>query len=291
MAACPPRSTQCGAWGRFKTREVGRVYGIIHDSIFKSSVRDSWQALVTFMALITLADEDDNVDMTLSALSGHTGIPLEVITEGIRVLEEPDRNSRNQRDEGRRITRLAGHRDWGWHVVNRDFYKRMRDIEERKSYQRKWVAARRQRVDKCRPRTGGQEYRSTGEQKKEKTLAQADARASLSLISFEDTFWPQYPRKVGKAAASKAWKKLTQSELDAVMEGLRRYKATEWMGREIQYIPHAASWLNGRRWDDDLGATPTAVSPEPQKRPRNDFLEKVRKWKEEHDGRNGSEGP
>lgn len=267
------------------------MYGIIHDSIFKSSVRDSWQALVTFMALITLADEDDNVDMTLSALSGHTGIPLEVITEGIRVLEEPDPQSRSLKEDGRRITRLDEHRTWGWHIVNRDHYKRMRDLEMRKSYMRQHM--RKRRGSKMLHGVSSvlanvsleQESRREGE-KKEKTLAQTDVRASLKLISFEDTFWPAYPRKVGKAAASKAWKKLTQSELDAVMEGLRRYKATEWQGREIQFIPHASSWLNGRRWDDDLSPAHIPSTPrleEGPRRQRAEDREKSSKWRQEYE--------
>lgn len=121
------------------------MYGVIHDSIFKSSLRDSWQALVTFVAMITLADEHDDVDMTLNALAGATGLPLGVLKEGIEILEKPDPNSRSKREEGRRITRLDEHRPWGWHIVNRDFYKRMRDREERRAYQRDWLRDKRKR--------------------------------------------------------------------------------------------------------------------------------------------------
>lgn len=69
---------------------------------------------------------------------------------------------------------------------------------------------------------------------------------------FED-FWVAYPRKVGKAAAEKAWPKACKKlEADRIVKA-----AVYWAGlwanakTDIQFIPHPATWLNGRRWDDD----------------------------------------
>ena len=65
---------------------------------------------------------------------------------------------------------------------------------------------------------------------------------------FEE-FWKLYPRHEGKALArkahEKALKKISHADL---MANLRRLLPS--MGVDPQYAPHAATWLNGERWDD-----------------------------------------
>ncbi len=68
-------------------------------------------------------------------------------------------------------------------------------------------------------------------------------------------FWDAYPKKVGKKAAWKAWQRLEGLDaalLSAVMAGLERAKASEqWAKDGGRYVPHAATWLNGERWEDE----------------------------------------
>ena len=66
-------------------------------------------------------------------------------------------------------------------------------------------------------------------------------------------FWEAYPRRVGKQAARKAWLKLKADEVlsDTIVEAVRRYCLTkQW--KDVQFIPHPASFLNGARWEDDI---------------------------------------
>lgn len=75
------------------------------------------------------------------------------------------------------------------------------------------------------------------------------------LEAFEQDFWPSYPRKVGKFDARKAWLKVkpwSQDLCDEVFAGLARSIAN-WEALEVEkrFIPHASTWLNGRRWEDD----------------------------------------
>lgn len=93
--------------------------------------------------------------------------------------------------------------------------------------------------------------------------ASIDARQS-ELVDFE-RFWKIYPRKVGKADAKKAWAKIKVSAhlLDLMAASLAAWTvSTDWTKNNGQYIPHAATWLNGKRWEDELpqpaGATPFA---------------------------------
>lgn len=70
-----------------------------------------------------------------------------------------------------------------------------------------------------------------------------------------DDFWQAYPRKVGKGAALKAWKRIRpNADLTARMLAVIRRESTseQWVRDGGQYIPHPATWLNQGRWDDEL---------------------------------------
>jgi hypothetical protein len=101
-----------------------------------------------------------------------------------------------------------------------------------------------------------------GKQKASKTLANALAntererekekeKESFSFKSFEE-FWNLYPRKVKRSAGLKAFLKLhtDQETFEKIKIGLARFKSSEWADREPRFIPHAATWLNGREWED-----------------------------------------
>lgn len=70
-------------------------------------------------------------------------------------------------------------------------------------------------------------------------------------------FWAAYPRKHRKQRAQVVWLKLG-IEGDTplwvqVMAGLRQWKNL-WKAEatKTQYIPHPSTWLNDRRWEDDI---------------------------------------
>lgn len=66
-------------------------------------------------------------------------------------------------------------------------------------------------------------------------------------------FWEAYPRKVAKSAAIKAWFGVPPSPeiLAAILAALQvQSRSVQWRRENGAYIPHPASWLNGRRWED-----------------------------------------
>lgn len=82
---------------------------------------------------------------------------------------------------------------------------------------------------------------------------------------FED-FWKEYPKKVAKQDALKSWKKLKPSGklFSDIMIALAKWKMSEsWNRDEGKYIPYPASWLNGRRWEDEVPSS----RPAPKERP------------------------
>ena len=65
-----------------------------------------------------------------------------------------------------------------------------------------------------------------------------------------DEFWNWYPRKKGKGAARASFlKTLSTTSGSEVVAGARKF-AIECHGKDEQYIPHPATWLNQERWLD-----------------------------------------
>ena len=68
-----------------------------------------------------------------------------------------------------------------------------------------------------------------------------------------DEFWMLYPRKVAKASARKAWQKLTEEQQLLAAKAIDEH-CQYWKSKEtgLEFIPHAATWLNQERWEDEL---------------------------------------
>lgn len=104
-----------------------------------------------------------------------------------------------------------------------------------------------------------QEQNRTEQNRKEKNNTLAQNRFNQ--------FWSAYPRKVGKGAAEKSWSKIKMDDalfktvLDAVES---QKKSNQWKRDNGQYIPHPSTWLNQKRWEDELdglGGTKTRQRP------------------------------
>lgn len=73
-------------------------------------------------------------------------------------------------------------------------------------------------------------------------------------------FWKLYPVKKGKAKAEAAWSKLkiTDDLFTLITQGLaRQVVCHDWTKEGGQYIPHPATWLNGKRWEDEVKPAPS----------------------------------
>lgn len=65
------------------------------------------------------------------------------------------------------------------------------------------------------------------------------------------SFWDLYPRHEKRPKAETTWKNLTIKDQKAAMAALPSHIEV-W--DNPKYIPHATSWLNQKRWEDDLGS-------------------------------------
>jgi len=99
--------------------------------------------------------------------------------------------------------------------------------------------------------TGGN---GSDDKPKKKTRSKRD---NAVLDPLFDTFWKEYPRKVAKPKARESFirinpdQELTQKMIAAV----KAQKQTEqWRKDNGKFIPHPTTWLNQRRWEDQLTA-------------------------------------
>ena len=69
-----------------------------------------------------------------------------------------------------------------------------------------------------------------------------------------DAFWIAYPKKVAKEDAISAWKKIKMDDLifAKMLKAIKDQKLSE---TEKQFIPNPATWLNAKRWEDEVTTT------------------------------------
>lgn len=75
------------------------------------------------------------------------------------------------------------------------------------------------------------------------------------IAGFFDSFWKAYPKKIGKGAAEKSFKKIkpTESLLRVMISAIENFKESEnWKEKNGKYIPNPATWLNQKRWEDEV---------------------------------------
>jgi len=74
-------------------------------------------------------------------------------------------------------------------------------------------------------------------------------------------YWKEYPNKAAKKKAQEVWKKLEKREdMEALLPTLldaieNQKKAKEIKKTNCEFVPewpHGATWLNGRRWEDEI---------------------------------------
>lgn len=74
-------------------------------------------------------------------------------------------------------------------------------------------------------------------------------------------FWMAYPRKVGKQTAFKAFNKLKPTEelLTTIINHIEERKVSDeqWIKDDGSFVPHGATFINNKRWEDEYKITKT----------------------------------
>jgi len=124
------------------------MFSKVFEQIYDSSIAEDYLVRFVFEDFLTLADVNGVVDRTPEAISRRTNVPIDIVKRSIVKLESPDPKSRRPDDDGRRIVRLDEHRDWGWFIVNYEYYRNLASEEQRRDKTRERVNKYRQNL-KC----------------------------------------------------------------------------------------------------------------------------------------------
>jgi len=112
--------------------------------------------------------------------------------------------------------------------------------------------------------------------------------ASKPALSGFDEFWAAYPRKTGKGAAEASWSKVPKSAHPAIMEAIQKQRnGADWQQDGGRFIPHPATWLNQRRWEDEVtvfsAPSPghTIITPRPTAGPGSEPIKPLKEIAED----------
>lgn len=266
------------------------MYNKLFTKILDSSIwlQDD-QTIRVWITLLASMDEDGFAHFASPMnLAARARVTLEDTARIVAYLEAPDEFSGNPEHEGRRIERTHG----GWIVLNAKAHRDLVTRREAMARHRERQAAYRDRkrdsddvtqashMADCDAKTSRGDASVTVETsqtaKRDGRMLQSEAvseayteahtpiareKTARSVRVGFDEFWSKYPKKVARQAALKAWSRIAASVPTAdIMAGLdRATRSEQWTKDGGQFVPHAATWLNGGRWADDLPAASTSV--------------------------------
>ena len=73
---------------------------------------------------------------------------------------------------------------------------------------------------------------------------------NINSINIEfDEFWNLYDKKIAKVKCEQKWKKLKDTEREEIIKTLPKFLAAI---KDKQFQPHPYTYLNQRRWEDEL---------------------------------------
>ena len=92
-----------------------------------------------------------------------------------------------------------------------------------------------------------------------------------------DEFYKLYPRKVGRFVAKKSFNKLSKRDKMLAYNGLTDYiRFWNHNKTEKQFIPHPSTWINQKRWEDELDL------PKTKEKKSKDTAFEVKEFRRKH---------
>jgi hypothetical protein len=253
------------------------MYVKLFSAILDSSVwSQPTPVRIVWITLLAMADREGYVWASPGGLARRACLPHGDCCEAIRLLSSPDPEDSSGHEEGRRIVAFQG----GWRIVNYLRYRDMADADVRRDQVRQAVQRHRTKAkgviigNQTKASVTPSEAEADTDTEKTAPLAAlaalpqpaverptANGHGARKHPNYPDAFerwWAVYPRRVGKAAASKAHAR-------AVAEGVapERLQAAAvayatavaaWPAEDRRFVPHPATWINRGSYDDDPAA-------------------------------------
>jgi len=226
----------------------------LFNSILDSTIwQESKETKLVWITMMAMSDRNGEIHASIPGLASRSGVTLAESEAALTCLMSPDAYSRTKTDEGRRIAVIDG----GWRLLNHGKYRALLSAEERKEYNRvkqqqhraamKDVNDRSMTISNVSTVQSQSQSQSTESEAKKRTQTKESPAAP---DGFEE-FWTAYPNKTAKAAALKAWSKI-KPDLTKTLQTLQwQRRSDSWTKDNGQFIPHASTYLNNRRFEDE----------------------------------------
>ena len=124
---------------------------------------------------------------------------------------------------------------------------------------------------------------SSGSVRSDPSIDPSTCGAARSGFLYPDDFlefWNVFPGTDGKRAALQAWKKLSKFEKASAIADVPKRLLANWAGKELHKLPNASTYLNERRWEDELQANRIVVPGPPRLSPkRQELFESIQRDK------------
>jgi hypothetical protein len=217
----------------------------LFSSIITSSIwSEDDKIRLMWITMLATADSTGFVAGSIPGMAAIARMSLQDAEKSIAALCAPDPYSRSKDYGGCRLMEIDG----GWMILNYLKYRQKRDPERRREQNRKAQERfrRKHKVSQSKPKSA--EVSLSREEK-------ADIERKGALTEFFDSFWREYPKKVGKGAARKAFERLKppRALFEKMLLAIEQQKQSEqWKVQGGRFIPYPATWLNHERWSDEV---------------------------------------
>ena len=241
------------------------AYTKLFQSIVTSSIwTEDDKTRIVWITMLAIADKNGEIQAAIPGLARLAGVSVNDAETAINKFLSPDHYSRTKDDGGRRIELIDG----GWSLLNHGKYRAMASKDEARTAnaERQSRFREKQFRNASVTKSNAKVTLSNATVTHDRDIAEAEAEAEAknkSIVKAKaftlvgrtadefTSFWSAYPRRIGKGNAEKAWTKLNPplAEVLAALEWQRLSK--DWLKDGGQFIPHPATWLNRKGWQDE----------------------------------------
>ena len=239
------------------------AYTKLFNSIVTSTIwSEDDQTRIVWITMLALADKNGEVQGSVPGIARIAGVTVDACRAAIGKFLSPDPDSRTKDDEGRRIEEIDG----GWHLINHRKYREMASDADRTEKAAIRQARHREKLKRNVTPESRASHTPVTQESHQNSQAEADTNSDADAESKEkktkpkqssadpegfDEFWQAYPNKTGKANAIKVWNR-DKPNLQTILNALSWQKRAEsWTKDGGQFIPHASTYLNGKRYEDE----------------------------------------
>lgn len=197
--------------------------------------------------ILALAGKSNYGDAGEIKVTKNIGLSDEIIASIMKISKEKWREIKAKLIKTGRIRVLKGNiiKIVKWHKYQSE-YGRTKDMPSRIS------------TNSTTKSTNKSTSQSTKEIEREKEIEKKNIKKGVILTQLQqksfDLFWKAYPYKKSKGQAEKAWKKIDPDPelLTIMISKIEKAKeSVKWVRDNGEYIPHPATWLNARGWEDE----------------------------------------